>query len=109
MVEIKIIYDGDSVTGFKAQGHAGFSSSGTDIYCAGVSAITGTALIGLQKHLSHPPVYEVRDGWLDCRLPDSINREDIEKAQVILTTMEAGLLSLQENYPQYIKVLTGRF
>jgi len=108
MVEIKIIYDGDSIKGFKAQGHAGYSSSGTDIYCAGVSAITGTALIGLQKHLSRPPVYEVRDGWLDCRLPDSLNRGDIEKAQLILTTMEAGLLSLQENYPQYIKVLTGR-
>jgi len=109
MVEIKIIYDGDTVTGFKAQGHAGHSTSGTDIYCAGVSAITGTALIGLQKHLSRQPVYEVRDGWLDCRLPDNANREDIEKAQLILTTMEAGLLSLQENYPQYIKVLTGRF
>jgi uncharacterized protein YsxB (DUF464 family) len=109
MVEIKVIYDGDTIRGFKAEGHAGYGNTGQDIYCAGVSAITGTALIGLQKHLSMPPIYAVRDGWLECKLPDLLKGEDIEKAQLILSTMEAGLISLQDNYPQYIKVLTGRF
>jgi hypothetical protein len=109
MVEIKVIYDGNTIIGFKAQGHAGYSSAGQDIYCAGVSAITGTALIGLQKHMSQPPIYEVRAGWLECKLPDLLKEEDLEKAQLILSTMEAGLISLQDNYPQYIKVLTGRY
>ncbi|MDD3364453.1 MAG: ribosomal-processing cysteine protease Prp [Syntrophomonas sp.] len=109
MVEIKVISDGNIIRGFKAQGHAGYGSAGQDIYCAGVSAITGTALIGLQKHLSQPPLYEVREGWLECKLPDLLDEEDFKKAQLILSTMEAGLISLQDNYPQYIKVLTGRF
>ena len=109
MVEVKVIYDGNTIRGFKAQGHAGYGSAGHDIYCAGVSAITGTALIGLQKHLSQPPLYELREGWLECKLPDLLDKDDLEKAQLILSTMEAGLISLQDNYPKYIKVLTGRF
>ncbi|MDD4801793.1 MAG: ribosomal-processing cysteine protease Prp [Syntrophomonas sp.] len=107
MVQIKVMYDGGTIIGFRVQGHAGYETSGNDIYCSGVSAITGTALIGLQKHLSQPPYYEVRDGWMECRLPD-LDAKDIDKAQIILSTMEAGLVSLQDNYPQYIKVLIGR-
>lgn len=109
MVEITVLYDGDIITGFKAQGHAGYASKGKDIYCAGVSAITGTALIGLQKHLVEQPIYETKDGWLDCRISKSLNQQDLEKAQVILSTMEAGLISLQDTYPQYIKVIQGGF
>lgn len=107
MVEITIIYKNEKIWGFKARGHAGYARKGKDIYCAGVSAITGTALIGLQKHLAQEPLYETKDGWLDCQLPVSISEEDIIKAQLILTTMEAGLISLQDAYPQYIKVIQG--
>ena len=107
MVEINIIYEGENIVGFKAEGHAGFARTGRDIYCAGVSAITGTALIGLQMHLAHPPIYNEKDGWLDCKLPLSLDEEDNKKAQLILSTMEAGLKSLEEVNPRYIKVTQG--
>ena len=107
MVEIKIIYDGENIVGFKAEGHAGYARAGKDIYCAGVSAITGTALIGLQMHLAHPPIYKEKEGWLDCKLPPVLNEEDSKKAQLILSTMEAGLKSLEEVNPRYIKVTQG--
>lgn len=107
MVTIAIIYDGENIMGFKAEGHAGYARSGRDIYCAGVSAVTGTALIGLQKHLTLPPIYQEKEGWLECKLPPDINQEDITKAQIILSTMEAGLRSLQEANPRYIKVTQG--
>ncbi|CFX80247.1 Protein of unknown function DUF464 [Syntrophomonas zehnderi OL-4] len=107
MVTVNIIYDGENIVGFKAEGHAGYARAGRDIYCAGVSAITGTALIGLQKHLTHPPIYQEKDGWLSCQLPLDIKKEDMANAQIILTTMEAGLRSLQETNPRYIKVIQG--
>lgn len=107
MVTIDIIYDGDNIVGFKAEGHAGYAARGNDIYCAGVSAITGTALIGLQLHLTSPPIYQEKEGWLDCKLPPQLNQEDKEKAQIIFSTMEAGLKSLQEANPRYIKVTQG--
>lgn len=106
MIEIKILYDGENIVGFKAEGHAGYARAGRDIYCAGVSAITGTALIGLQMHLAHSPIYHEKDGWLDCSL-SSYDKEDIKKAQLILSTMEAGLKSLAETNPRYIKVTQG--
>lgn len=107
MVKITIMYEGRNIVGFRAEGHAGYDREGRDIYCAGVSAITGTALIGLQMHLVHPPVYEEKDGWLSCHLSPSSNIEDISKAQIILSTMEAGLRSLEEASPRYIKVILG--
>ncbi len=107
MVKINIIYEGENIVGFKAEGHAGFARSGQDIYCAGVSAITGTALIGLQMHLTRPPIYNEKDGWLECKLPPSLDAGDIKKAQLILSTMEAGLRSLEEVNPRYIKVTQG--
>jgi uncharacterized protein YsxB (DUF464 family) len=107
MVKITIIYEGPNILGFKAEGHAGYDRQGRDIYCAGVSAITGTALMGLQMHLVHPPVYEEKDGWLSCQLASSSEAEEISRAQIILTTMEAGLRSLEEASPRYIKVILG--
>jgi len=107
MVKITILYENGLIKGFEASGHAGYAAKGQDIYCAGVSAITGTALIGLQKHLSVPPFYEVKDGWLHCKLAGGVSREDVQKAQLILSTMEAGLISLQDAYPDYIAVIQG--
>lgn len=107
MVKITIIYDGENIVGFKAKGHAGYAPVGSDIHCAGVSAVTGTALIGLEKHLTHPPIYHEKDGWLDCMLSPAATEEDIKKAQLILSTMEAGLISLAEDNPRYIKVIQG--
>ncbi len=107
MVEIKIICRGRDIVGFEVKGHAGYTEKGSDICCAGVSAVTGTAILGLQIHLQNPFYYEAEEGWLKCELPDTLNKEELEKVQIILSTMKAGLLSLQEGYPEYIRVITG--
>jgi len=107
MVEVTVIYRDKDIIGFEVKGHTGYAEQGGDIYCAGVSAVTGTAIVGLQVHLQKPPYYEVEEGWLKCRLPDNLNKEDFFKAQIILSTMEAGLRSLQEGYPDFIRVITG--
>ncbi len=107
MVEITIYYENGQIQGFKASGHAGYAKRGKDIYCAGVSAVTGTALVGLQKHLSLQPDYEVENGWLECKIPKGLTAEEMSRAQIILSTMEAGLRNLQDTYPQYIKVFQG--
>lgn len=108
MIEITINYQGEQITSFEVKGHAGYADEGQDIYCAGISAITQTALVGLGKHLSVPPGYQVEKGWLSVQLADSLTAEDMEKAQIILSTMEAGLLSLQETYKKYIQVFIRR-
>lgn len=108
MVTITIICEDEKMAGFKAEGHAGLAPEGEDICCAGVSAITQTALLGLLNHLSQKPIYSMEKGWIHCKLAKGLTEKDQNKAQLILSTMEMGLLSLEEAYPKYIKVHTRR-
>lgn len=104
MIQITITCTDNLIKGFKVEGHAGYKTEGEDIYCAGVSAITQTALLGLIQHLQNEPAHKVKKGFLSCALPEKLIEDEMNKAQVILSTMEAGLRSLQDAYPDYIKV-----
>ncbi|WP_061214382.1 ribosomal-processing cysteine protease Prp [Syntrophomonas wolfei] len=104
MLALTINYKNNKIISFKIEGHAGFAPEGEDIYCAGVSAVAQTALLGLIKQLTVEPKYKMEKGFLECELPPSLNEEELEKAQIILSTMEAGLLSMQEAYPGRIRV-----
>jgi hypothetical protein len=108
MLEIEISYRDEKICSFKVKGHAGFAPEGQDIYCAGVSAVAQTALLGLLKNLSEEPRYRIEKGFLQCEIPVSMGEEDQSKAQIILSTMETGLLSMQEAYGDYIRVLIRR-
>ncbi|HEX3012228.1 MAG TPA: ribosomal-processing cysteine protease Prp [Syntrophomonadaceae bacterium] len=107
MIEINITCTNGLITEFKVKGHAGFAAEGQDIYCAGVSAITQTALLGLMQHLEKEPVYSVKKGFLTCSLPQKLTENEMSRAQIILSTMETGLMSLQDAYPDYVKVTRG--
>ncbi|MDD3268359.1 MAG: ribosomal-processing cysteine protease Prp [Syntrophomonadaceae bacterium] len=104
MVEVLISYKEHKIISFAVKGHSGFAPEGTDICCAGVSAVAQTALLGLINHLRKKPSYQVEKGILHCELPPQLEDKEEQTAQIILSTMEAGLLSMQEAYPGYIKV-----
>lgn len=104
MIKVDIFYQDDRLSGFSVQGHAGFAEAGSDIYCAGVSAISQTILLGLINNLSLKPDYEMHKGCLTVKLPQQLNSDDGQKAQIILTTFEAGITSMARSYPQYVKV-----
>ncbi|NLT20289.1 MAG: ribosomal-processing cysteine protease Prp [Syntrophomonadaceae bacterium] len=104
MIKVTITWQGDFIKQFAVKGHAGFAEAGEDIYCAGVSAITQTALLGLLEHLSDKPDYKLENGFLTVTLPADLSPNDQEKAQIILSTMEKGLLSIEQGYADYLKV-----
>ncbi len=108
MITVEIQYKQEYIDSFIVKGHAGFNSEGEDIYCAGVSAVTQTALLGLIEHISLKPEYRVEKGLIECKLPSGLTEEDREKAQVILSTMEKGLMSMKQAYAGYLKVLVRR-
>lgn len=111
MITVLIEYQGEQIAAFSIRGHAGYAPHGEDIYCAGVSAISQTAILGLFKNLSKGPqvkVVEGEDNLLECFLPEDLSQEDRYKAQLILSTMEAGLLSLEDAYPKHVKVSIRR-
>jgi len=104
MILVTFTCKGSEIQGFSVEGHAGFAPEGEDIYCAGVSAIAQTTLLGLIKHLSREPVYEIKKGWLSCQLPSELDEEDKLKAQVLFTTLEAGLNSMMQAYQGFVQV-----
>lgn len=89
---------------FELSGHAGFAEEGQDIVCAGVSALSISAVNGLDHFLPVAPSVQERDGYLSCRLVEA-SEQDLEKAQWILQTMLLGIEQIQKAYGQnYIAI-----
>ena len=47
-----------AISGFDANGHAGYAEAGEDIVCAAVSALTEATLNGLQSVVKAPVMFE---------------------------------------------------
>ncbi|MCW2277122.1 ribosomal-processing cysteine protease Prp [Heliophilum fasciatum] len=111
MVKVEIFHDDQGrILAFNATGHAGAAPAGQDIVCAGVSAITFTAVNGLEHFLGADAI-EVeagKPGNLALRLRDSLSPEAAGTAQIILETMMIGLEHTQQNYPRYLLVRKRR-
>ena len=112
MIDVIIYYCDDSLLkGYTVKGHADMHGQGEyDLVCASVSALAQTALLGLDAYLSVSPHWEIdEDGHLECWLPEEITDAEREKAEVIVHTMELGVLSIQEAYEKALKVTRRRW
>ncbi len=90
------------LVGFTVQGHAGFAEHGQDIVCAGVSALTQGALLGLQDVLGDRVSFRKQPGYLEVYVGLEDAREIAPRT--ILRTLELGLLSIAKAYPGHIDV-----
>ena len=106
MIEILIVRDQmGHITEFTITGHAGYDDLGKDIVCAGVSAISGAAIIGMERLLEIEPSIKVEKGYLKCILPDNISEGNAEGARIIVETMALGLKDISDKYKKFVKVL----
>lgn len=96
---------------FVLYGHAGYAEYGMDIVCAAISALSISAVNGLEYFLPMKPEVEVKDpeGYLSCTLPE-LEPRTLEQAQWILRTMVLGVESIQETYgEEYVKIKRRRW
>ena len=103
MVRVTVIREQGTPVGFELTGHADQGAYGEDIVCAGISAITETALLGITDILKLDAAWTREDGHLRCELSRDIAGEDLEKAAIVFNTMIAGLTSLRQAYPKSLK------
>ena len=97
--------DGSAIRGFKAEGHAGGRRiRGYDLVCCAVSALTQTGVNALCTVAGVEPEVTVRDGFLECILPEGMEEKTLEKAQIVLRTMMTGLTDIQKIYPNLIRI-----
>jgi uncharacterized protein len=92
------------VVGFTCSGHAGYAKRGSDIVCAGVSALTHTTLLALEQIIQLPVEVktETKSNLLDCSWDG--NREETEQSALLMKVMQLGLREIQKQYPKYLRV-----
>lgn len=104
MIKIDITRKSTDITGFSVSGHAETAPHGQDIVCAGISALTQSAVIGLERHLGRSMKLKVNKGRLDMALiepPDALTG-------AILETMLLGLVEIANLYPQSVLITEHR-
>lgn len=102
MIEIRVLSQADGkASGFTVTGHSGTAERGRDIVCAGVSALTQTALLGIMEYLHREVDYDVASGKLSVRLKSA--PDDLTEA--ILQSMLLGLTEIQKLSPEAVHIL----
>ncbi len=91
---------------FEISGHSGFSVSGKDTICAGISSISQTALIGLDTvlGLDVDTTIDQNRGYLKVVLPQNMTTRQKEDAFLIIATMREGIRDFQSGFPKFVKL-----
>ena len=106
MIRIEIYYEnGGKISGFRASGHSGTAEKGHDIVCAGVSALSQAALLGIGRHLHREMDYDV-DPSGDLRMKLSGEPDDL--TQAIFATMRLGFVEIAKSYPNAVSLKESR-
>ena len=105
MIKVKIFKEpADRIVGFEVAGHSGTAERGQDIVCAGVSSLTQTALLGLEKHLHRDMDYSVASGKLKMQLKSAPD----ELTETLLQTMLLGLMEIAKLSPEAVQIQEQR-
>ena len=105
MTRCEFFTEDDRITGFSISGHSGYAEAGSDIVCAAISAIVTMAEATINEVCGAKAKVRVKDeqARITLTLPASCDEEDA--VQAVLSGMMLTLLSLREDYPDYIEVL----
>ena len=97
--------DDDRITGFSVSGHSGYAEAGADIVCAAITAIVRMAEATINDVCGAKAKVRVKeeDARITLTLPTSCDEEDA--VQAVLSGMMVTLISLREEYEDYIEVL----
>ena len=105
MTKCEFFTEGDRITGFTVSGHSGYAESGSDIVCAAISAVVTMAEATINDVCGAKAKVRVKeeDARITLTLPASCDEEDT--VQAVLAGMMLTLMSLRDDYPDYIEVL----
>ena len=100
MIKVTINYLNDSINELIVKGHSNFAPKGSDIVCAGVSAIVVGGINAICSLVNDNKInYEVEDGYV--RLT-SLNNIEVQK---ILKVIIVQLKSVEDSYSKHIKIV----
>ena len=105
MTRCEFFTEDERITGFSVSGHSGYAEEGSDIVCAAISAVVAMAETTINDVCGAKAKVRVKhdDARITLTLPASCDEEDA--VQAVLSGMMLTLISLREDYPDYIEVL----
>ena len=105
MTKCEFFTENDRITGFSISGHSGYAESGSDIVCAAISAVVTMAEATINDVCGAKAKVRVKDddARITLTLPASCDEE--ESIQAVLAGMMLTLISMRDDYPDYIEVL----
>ena len=105
MTRCEFFTENDRITGFSISGHSGYAEAGQDIVCAAISAVVTMAEAIINDVCGAKAKVRVKeeDARVTLTLPTSCDEEDA--VQAVLSGMMLTLISMREDYPDYIEVL----
>jgi len=105
MIRIKIARNRDGfITGFTAEGHAGYAECGSDIVCAAVSVTAYTAVGALENLAGLKGIYTEKDGYMSCNIPEEMPEEVKQTVKIIMETTVIGFKQIEYSYGSYVRV-----
>ena len=105
MTRCEFITEDERITGFSVSGHSGYGESGTDIVCAAVSAVVTMAEATINDVCGAKAKVRVKEENASVRLTLPASCDEEEAVQAVLAGMMLTLISLRDEYPDYIEVL----
>ena len=96
MITITILQDHEDVVGFHCIGHSGYAEAGSDIICAGVSALVINTINSIEAFTdaTYQIDTEAETGLIDFRLDQSADHD----TALLMKSMILGLQGIQSDY-----------
>lgn len=106
MITITIFQNQGRVAGFRCSGHSGYADAGSDIVCAGVSALVINAVNSVEAFTSAVFRLDTDEGsgLIDFKLEQEAGRD----TALLLDSMILGLQGIQRDYGNEYVILDYR-
>ena len=96
MITITIFQNHDQITGFRCLGHSGYADAGSDIICAGVSALVINTINAIDTFTDS--VYRIHTEEESGLIDFELEKEARHDTLLLLRSMVLGLQGIQHDY-----------
>ena len=94
MIEVTVCKDE-----IKISGHANYAVSGSDIVCAGVTALAQTLIKSIEDLTDDKIEYEISPGRVDIKYGNLS-----EKSRALVDSFFIGICMIADEFPEYIRI-----
>ena len=105
MTKIEIFNHDGRINGFSVSGHSGYAEAGSDIVCAAVSTAITFVECTINDVLGNHANTKVNENEPRITLTLPATCDDEDAVQDVLNGFILTMLSLRDDYPDYIEVM----